>query len=78
MGGHRTRDGGGRCCRYGSLGGHRQRRLATPAPPFALETSVPVSSPQGDMRTNSVKRVAAAGEGAMSVPMIHRYLAAEG
>jgi hypothetical protein len=31
------------------------------------------------MRTNSVKRVAAAaGEGAMSVPMIHRYLAAEG
>jgi thioredoxin reductase (NADPH) len=29
----------------------------------------------GDVRANGVKRVAAAaGEGAISVPMIHRYL----
>jgi thioredoxin reductase (NADPH) len=48
-----------------------------PRPPFALETSVPGVFAAGDMRANSVKRVAAAaGEGAMSVPMVHRYLAA--
>ncbi len=45
-------------------------------PPYALETSVPGVFAAGDMRANSVKRVAAAaGEGAVSVPMIHRYLA---
>jgi thioredoxin reductase (NADPH) len=45
-------------------------------PPFALETSVPGVFAAGDVRANGVKRVAAAaGEGAMTVPMIHRYLA---
>jgi thioredoxin reductase (NADPH) len=45
-------------------------------PPFALETSVPGVFAAGDVRANGVKRVAAAaGEGAMSVPMVHRYLA---
>jgi thioredoxin reductase (NADPH) len=44
-------------------------------PPFALETSVPGVFAAGDVRANGVKRVAAAaGEGAMSVPMVHRYL----
>ncbi len=43
--------------------------------PFALETSVPGVFAAGDVRANGVKRVAAAvGEGAISVPMIHRYL----
>ena len=45
-------------------------------PPFALETSVPGVFAAGDVRANGVKRVAAAvGEGAVSVPMIHRFLA---
>jgi thioredoxin reductase (NADPH) len=45
-------------------------------PPFALETSAPGVFAAGDVRANGVKRVAAAaGEGAVSVPMIHRYLA---
>ena len=44
--------------------------------PFALETSVPGVFAAGDVRANGVKRVAAAvGEGAVSVPMVHRYLA---
>jgi thioredoxin reductase (NADPH) len=44
-------------------------------PPFALETSVPGVFAAGDVRANDVKRVAAAvGEGATSVPMVHRYL----
>ena len=45
-------------------------------PPMALETSVPGVFAAGDVRANDVKRVAAAvGEGAVSVPMVHRYLA---
>ncbi len=45
-------------------------------PPMALETSVPGVFAAGDVRSNDVKRVAAAvGEGAVSVPMVHRYLA---
>ena len=45
-------------------------------PPFALETSVPGVFAAGDVRANGVKRVAAAaGEGAVSVPMVHRHLA---
>jgi thioredoxin reductase (NADPH) len=45
-------------------------------PPFALETSVPGVFAAGDVRLDSMKRVASAvGEGAMSVYLIHRYLA---
>jgi thioredoxin reductase (NADPH) len=45
-------------------------------PPFALETSVPGVFAAGDVRLDSMKRVASAvGEGAMAVHMIHRYLA---
>jgi thioredoxin reductase (NADPH) len=44
--------------------------------PFALETSVPGVFAAGDVRQDSMKRVASAvGEGAMSVYLVHRYLA---
>ena len=44
--------------------------------PFALETSVPGMFAAGDVRLDSMKRVASAvGEGAMSVYFVHRYLA---
>jgi thioredoxin reductase (NADPH) len=43
--------------------------------PSHLETSSPGVFAAGDVRSNSVKRVAAAvGEGAMAVYMVHRYL----
>ena len=43
--------------------------------PFYLECSVPGIFAAGDVRANSVKRVASAvGEGAMAVTMVHRYL----
>jgi thioredoxin reductase (NADPH) len=45
-------------------------------PPFALETSIPGVFAAGDVRLDSMKRVASAvGEGAMSVYLVHRYLA---
>ncbi len=44
--------------------------------PYLLETSVPGVFVVGDVRANSVKRVASAvGEGSISVQLIHRYLA---
>ena len=44
--------------------------------PYALETSVPGVFAAGDVRLDSMKRVASAvGEGAMAVYLIHRYLA---
>jgi thioredoxin reductase (NADPH) len=43
--------------------------------PYFLETSVPGVFVAGDVRSQSVKRVASAvGEGAMAVTLIHRYL----
>ena len=45
-------------------------------PPYALETSVPGVFAAGDVRLDSMKRVASAvGEGAMAVHLVHRYLA---
>jgi thioredoxin reductase (NADPH) len=45
-------------------------------PPLPLETSLPGVFAAGDVRRESVKRVAAAvGEGAATIPLIHRYLA---
>ncbi|GAB1693350.1 FAD-dependent oxidoreductase [Krasilnikovia sp. M28-CT-15] len=45
--------------------------------PFYLECSVPGIFAAGDVRANSVKRVASAvGEGAMAVTLVHRYLEA--
>jgi thioredoxin reductase (NADPH) len=49
---------------------------AAPRVPFALETSLPGVFAAGDVRLDSMKRVASAvGEGAMSVYFVHRYLA---
>ncbi|MBK8459294.1 MAG: FAD-dependent oxidoreductase [Micropruina sp.] len=51
-------------------------RWALTRAPFALETSVPGVFAAGDVRLDSMKRVASAvGEGAMSVYLVHRYLA---
>ncbi|MFI5698337.1 FAD-dependent oxidoreductase [Kribbella sp. NPDC051586] len=51
-------------------------RWALPRAPYALETSVPGVFAAGDVRLDSMKRVASAvGEGAMSVYLVHRYLA---
>jgi thioredoxin reductase (NADPH) len=47
-----------------------------PRAPYALETSVPGVFAAGDVRLDSMKRVASAvGEGAMSIYLVHRYLA---
>jgi thioredoxin reductase (NADPH) len=44
--------------------------------PFYLETNIPGVFAAGDVRHNSVKRLASAvGEGAMAVTFVHRYLA---
>ncbi|MDF2732041.1 MAG: putative thioredoxin reductase, partial [Desertimonas sp.] len=43
--------------------------------PYFLESSVPGVFAAGDVRANSVKRVASAvGEGAMAIQLIHSYL----
>jgi thioredoxin reductase (NADPH) len=43
--------------------------------PLPLETSLPGVFAAGDVRRGSVKRVASAvGEGAITIPVIHRYL----
>jgi thioredoxin reductase (NADPH) len=47
--------------------------------PFALETTAPGVFAAGDVRSGSVKRVAAGvGEGGMAIAMVHQYLALEG
>ncbi len=47
-----------------------------PRDPMLLETSVPGVFAAGDVRSESIKRVASAvGEGSMTVHMAHRYLA---
>jgi thioredoxin reductase (NADPH) len=52
--------------------GHRLRRIR---PPLPLETSLPGVFAAGDVRHGSVKRVASAvGEGAVTIPLVHRYL----
>ena len=44
-------------------------------PPLPLETSLPGLFAVGDVRRGSVKRVASAvGEGAATIPLVHRYL----
>src|SRR5215469_16786988 len=45
-------------------------------PPLPLETSLPGVFAAGDVRRGSVKRVASAvGEGAATIPLVHRHLA---
>ena len=44
--------------------------------PFLLETSIPGVFAAGDVRSGAMNRVASAvGEGAMSISMVHKYLA---
>jgi thioredoxin reductase (NADPH) len=51
------------------------RRPPAGRAPYALETSLPGVFAAGDVRLDSMKRVASAvGEGAMSVYLVHRYL----
>jgi thioredoxin reductase (NADPH) len=58
------------------LGPGWARRWPLQRAPLALETSVPGVFAAGDVRLDSMKRVASAvGEGAMSVFLVHRYLA---
>jgi thioredoxin reductase (NADPH) len=53
----------------------RGARAGAGRTPYALETSLPGVFAAGDVRLDSMKRVASAvGEGAMSVYLVHRYL----
>lgn len=59
-------------------GGRRPGRWPLPRDPYHLEASVPGVFAAGDVRAESVKRVASAvGEGAMAVSLVHRYLEAQ-
>ena len=59
-------------------GGQRPAGWDRERDPFYLESSVPGIFAAGDVRANSVKRVASAvGEGAMAVTLVHRYLEAQ-
>jgi thioredoxin reductase (NADPH) len=58
--------------------GERPPGWKLPRDPYPLETSVPGVFAAGDVRAESVKRVASAvGEGAMAVLLVHRYLEAQ-
>ncbi|RYP87235.1 response regulator [Nocardioides guangzhouensis] len=77
LGGEVVRDGHGYVVTGPDLlGAAYDARWTLPRPPYALETSVPGVFAAGDVRLDSMKRVASAvGEGAMSVHLVHRYLA---
>ncbi|MDT4976875.1 MAG: thioredoxin reductase [Pseudonocardiales bacterium] len=72
-----ARDDNGYVVTGQDLAGHdHPERWPLPRAPFNLETSVPGVFAAGDVRLDSMKRVASAvGEGAMSVYLVHRYLA---
>jgi thioredoxin reductase (NADPH) len=56
--------------------GQRPRGWTRDRDPFLLETTVPGVFVAGDVRHDSVKRIASAvGEGAMAVQFVHKYLA---
>jgi thioredoxin reductase (NADPH) len=58
--------------------GKRPGGWPLPRDPYHLESSVPGVFAAGDVRSDSVKRVASAvGEGAMAVSLVHRYLEAQ-
>ncbi|RKN47962.1 response regulator [Micromonospora endolithica] len=59
-------------------GGRRPPGWSLSREPYHLETSLPGVFAAGDVRAESVKRVASAvGEGAMAVSLVHRYLEAQ-
>lgn len=54
---------------------NRPRNWPLRREPYHLETNVPGVFAAGDVRADSIKRVASAvGEGAMAVALVHRYL----
>jgi thioredoxin reductase (NADPH) len=58
-----------------TVDGRRPRGWSLDRDPYFLETSVPGVFAAGDVRANSIKRVASAvGEGAMAIQLIHGYL----
>jgi thioredoxin reductase (NADPH) len=60
------------------VGGKRPAGWPLDRDPYYLEGSVPGIFAAGDVRANSVKRVASAvGEGAMAIQLVHRYLEAQ-
>ena len=60
---------------YLNRNGQSQRRSRLEREPFLLETSVPGVFAVGDVRHNSVKRVASAvGEGSIAIQFVHQYL----
>ena len=55
--------------------GHRPRGWDLDRDPYYLEASTPGVFAAGDVRANSIKRVASAvGEGAMAIQLLHSYL----
>jgi thioredoxin reductase (NADPH) len=57
------------------LDGRKPRSWDLDRDPFPMETSVPGIFAAGDVRHQSVKRVASAvGEGAVAVSVVHQYL----
>jgi thioredoxin reductase (NADPH) len=57
------------------LRGHQQTPWDYPREPFPLETSMPGVFAAGDVRNDSIKRVASAvGEGATAVRLVHEHL----
>ena len=59
-----------------TLGGKRPASWDLERDPYLLESSIPGVFVAGDVRAQSVKRVASAvGEGALAVTLVHRYLA---
>ncbi|MDG4824001.1 FAD-dependent oxidoreductase [Asanoa sp. WMMD1127] len=59
-------------------GGNRPVGWSMPRDPYHLECSIPGVFAAGDVRSDSVKRVASAvGEGAMAISLVHRYLEAQ-
>jgi thioredoxin reductase (NADPH) len=59
-----------------TAGGKRPASWDLEREPYLLESSIPGVFVAGDVRAQSVKRVASAvGEGALAVTLVHRYLA---
>jgi thioredoxin reductase (NADPH) len=64
--------------RFIATGADTAERWPLKRAPFPLETSVPGIFAVGDVRANSIKRVASAvGEGSMAVHFVHQVLAAQ-
>ncbi|GAA2429713.1 response regulator [Actinomadura vinacea] len=77
LGGTLARDRHGFVCTGPDLLNEGRRPVGWPLDrdPYYLESSVPGVFVAGDVRAQSVKRVASAvGEGAMAVTLVHRYL----